>query len=877
MAKSDTIPVSKPPIGNIKWSELDPNDDAIWQAKLDGAFLYYVLDKNGIRAFSYRRSKRDGKPIEHTHKLYGLRDAQVPEHLVGSVLSGEAWHPSLASREVGGILNTRTRDVGESLHAAIHGIERLQDVDLDRIDNHAKIQLLKGIAEEIPIFELPDTAKTPAEKKLLKRRIKAGKHPQTTEGLILFPAYGNAAKSVIEPTFDVPAVGVTPGAGRHEGTGVGAILVGNPESPTRVGTGLSDKLRQVLAENPDLVQGMVLRVKAKEKFPSGKLRAPALVEFHPEKSDPDKLRRLDVLMRKTAEKKEGDKPKRSRLLPYAAGGLGGGIESRRARDVATGEVVRFQDTINRRRGTLQRLQDEAAEWLSKADAATLERDKERYREFARDVDRARSNVIKGTERFRVRLNDALRARRIATGVGLIKGLVAGAIIGGAAKKLVDEMGKKASSEIINNKALIKHGSAEEFAPGIPKERKIQPIREAGDSEWELTVQRHNAHKAGVHYDLRLADPETGHAHSWALPKAMLPDVNKRVRLAVQQPTHTMEYMDFSGKIPEGYGAGEVELVHRNKVPVKVEPGKIHFEVPGHGDMVLIEKGNKNWLLVGKGMKKKAQTTQNSQFQQYMPRQNYAALGQHKLEGGNYDSFQEGAVAGTAGTGYMARASRKPREKLRKAKQKKQQYQALSSKHKERSKPKKITTMERAVAKSNPKSQTAKRVAEKSKHNVKVPKSPGDVKRHAAKGKALARRGRREVWKLRGEAAKSLLKKTPKALLAAGLTAGAVKALKSLWRSSSNKREKTAGDIMLMSMKAKLAAFKSNTDPSMRVGVSPFKKQITSKLKPPFRIEAPAVNTIRTGKSSTGNIQGDSVQGNPVKTNGSTSNGSSSRK
>ena len=104
----------------------------------------------------------------------------------------------------------------------------------------------------------------------------------------------------------------------------------------------------------------------------------------------------------------------------------------------------------------------------------------------------------------------------------------------------------------------------EFAPGIPLERRIQPLPKITKAvDWHLAIQEHDAEKAGKHFDLRLVDPNTGHAHSWALPGAKLPDPGKSV-LAVPQATHTATYaLNFGKKKPEiidsGYGKGVVRM------------------------------------------------------------------------------------------------------------------------------------------------------------------------------------------------------------------------------------------------------------------------------------------------------------------------------
>jgi len=104
----------------------------------------------------------------------------------------------------------------------------------------------------------------------------------------------------------------------------------------------------------------------------------------------------------------------------------------------------------------------------------------------------------------------------------------------------------------------------EYAPGIPEDRKIHPLPEIKKPQtWRLAIQEHDAETAGKHFDLRLVDPASGHAHSWALPAARLPEPGKSV-LAVPQPTHTSAYALNFGKnkpeeIAEGYGKGTVRM------------------------------------------------------------------------------------------------------------------------------------------------------------------------------------------------------------------------------------------------------------------------------------------------------------------------------
>lgn len=120
---------------------------------------------------------------------------------------------------------------------------------------------------------------------------------------------------------------------------------------------------------------------------------------------------------------------------------------------------------------------------------------------------------------------------------------------------------------------------EEFASGIPAARETHPVPTVKSPQtWEFAAQRHESVGAAkTHIDLRLVDP-SGKAHSWALPKARLPEPGERV-LAVPQPTHTRSYAALRGTfdIEEGYGKGRVHSTGLEPVEVvQARPGVIRF-------------------------------------------------------------------------------------------------------------------------------------------------------------------------------------------------------------------------------------------------------------------------------------------------------------
>ncbi len=115
----------------------------------------------------------------------------------------------------------------------------------------------------------------------------------------------------------------------------------------------------------------------------------------------------------------------------------------------------------------------------------------------------------------------------------------------------------------------------------------------------FVIQEHFAERAGHHYDLRLE--MDGVAKSWALRR--IPEKRGEKRLAIQTEDHAIEYMDFEGIIPAGYGKGRVLIWDKGEYKLldRTED-KIKFRLEGErirGDFVLIRfpKVKNGWLLI----------------------------------------------------------------------------------------------------------------------------------------------------------------------------------------------------------------------------------------------------------------------------------------
>jgi bifunctional non-homologous end joining protein LigD len=128
----------------------------------------------------------------------------------------------------------------------------------------------------------------------------------------------------------------------------------------------------------------------------------------------------------------------------------------------------------------------------------------------------------------------------------------------------------------------------------------------------FVVQKHAAHRAGLHWDFRLE--HGGVLWSWAVRKGPSLDPADK-RIAVHVEDHPLDYANFQGTIPDGqYGAGNVETWDRGTWEPLDDPeagmrkGEIKFVLHGkrlNGRFTLVrlkprpgQRGRQdNWLLI----------------------------------------------------------------------------------------------------------------------------------------------------------------------------------------------------------------------------------------------------------------------------------------
>jgi DNA ligase D-like protein (predicted 3'-phosphoesterase) len=105
-----------------------------------------------------------------------------------------------------------------------------------------------------------------------------------------------------------------------------------------------------------------------------------------------------------------------------------------------------------------------------------------------------------------------------------------------------------------------------------------------------------------HFDFRLE--RDGVLKSWAVPKGMPEQTGER-RLAIETEDHPLDYIDFTGTIPEGqYGAGEVKIAdHGNYELLTWTTDRIEFVLHGEllaGKFLFLrfkKAGEKEWIVM----------------------------------------------------------------------------------------------------------------------------------------------------------------------------------------------------------------------------------------------------------------------------------------
>lgn len=115
----------------------------------------------------------------------------------------------------------------------------------------------------------------------------------------------------------------------------------------------------------------------------------------------------------------------------------------------------------------------------------------------------------------------------------------------------------------------------------------------------FVIQKHEADKAGLHYDFRMNINGVG--KSWVIRKNVPTKVGEK-RLAISVENHPISYFDFEGTIPEGqYGAGEVSIYDKGTYEMlEDKKDRMTFRLNGNkvkGLYHMVKTDDNKWLII----------------------------------------------------------------------------------------------------------------------------------------------------------------------------------------------------------------------------------------------------------------------------------------
>jgi hypothetical protein len=263
-------------------------EGTVVQPKVDGALVFVSTKGGEPEIFSYRKSKHTGKQILHTERFFkGRPRLDIPkEHqrtFMGE-LFGLRKGKAIPPQELGGILNAH---IGKSLQQQESRGIKLKVMPVDLADREGtypeRLAKLQETVAHLPSdkFELPEMSTTPKEHLSLFRKIRAGKHPLTVEGVVAHPPEGKPIRIKNVEESDVKIHSLFPGKGKYAGS-YGGFHYRTPSGDTgKVGTGFTDATRREL---PQYI-GRYARIRHQGKFKdTGKYRAPSLIAIHESKN-----------------------------------------------------------------------------------------------------------------------------------------------------------------------------------------------------------------------------------------------------------------------------------------------------------------------------------------------------------------------------------------------------------------------------------------------------------------------------------------------------------------------------------------------------------------------------------------------------------------
>lgn len=271
------------------------------QPKVDGAMHAFKLERGRVEALSHRISKVTGDHVLHTERLFGgIPLVKLPRSLNNTVVLGETYGVNkktgkiIPQQELSGILNS---NLDKALTTQKQNNIELKTMLFDVVSKNKKdvnlpyekrVDILQQLIKYLPKgkFELPHEVRTKRESIKLLNEVEKGKHPLTSEGLIIRLPNNKPVKYKTIADHDVyirDFFDASKGS-KYEGNAVGGFYYSEtPRGPIvgRVGGGIIDKMRRDMYKNPDKYIGRVARIESQGQYEKTRAhRSPQFINLH---------------------------------------------------------------------------------------------------------------------------------------------------------------------------------------------------------------------------------------------------------------------------------------------------------------------------------------------------------------------------------------------------------------------------------------------------------------------------------------------------------------------------------------------------------------------------------------------------------------------
>jgi len=253
--------------------------------KMDGAAALATIKANGVEVYGVRRDK-DGNLIRYTDYIDNLRGAPTPPELRGRSFRGEVFAErggvALPPQAISGILNSTLsnairRKRLDNIRVRLAALALL-DEGGERYDPALTRDLVKQLGHP-SIISLP-TYTTPVQAEAAIARMRAGTHPLTREGVVVYGQDGRPVKAKLVDEADVVIHDIIPSTRPGMAGGFSYTLPGGKFPVGRVGAGMDQATLRDMLANPSAYRGRTARVTSYGQFSGGAHRSPSLIALH---------------------------------------------------------------------------------------------------------------------------------------------------------------------------------------------------------------------------------------------------------------------------------------------------------------------------------------------------------------------------------------------------------------------------------------------------------------------------------------------------------------------------------------------------------------------------------------------------------------------